>query len=329
APEVNDAIIDAAFEEEKRDDEEERRDETIDQPDAPDPVFRETAQSEFNEPEPFLDVNEDTPQPESIDPSDNDELETDQLSESAEEESFDANTGNLFADITEELVVDNHEEITDASDTQLEGVESDIDAINLFTEAPNTNTSEISSIKEISEKSDYPIIENNLDVATDSVFIDSSVENTENFFEREDFTPEISDNIARENLIEKNLEIHTNLLANPVNLDPDAIAKSDDVLIDETIDDVIAETETNNSIETDLTKEAKSQKPKKSLDLFRKSRKKGFSQKIYGFGKSVKTIITNEVDADQGEAILEDDDELEVSEVVANTSLDFGEKLVD
>ncbi|NMF59374.1 low-complexity tail membrane protein [Pseudanabaena yagii] len=291
------------------------------------------------------------------------ELEIDESSDSTDEE-IDVNLDNPFADITEELASDNfdedtHEEITDSSDSELEIVEPEIEAIASVTDEPNAETSEIveeSSISEITEESDHAIDLESVDVATDG-----SVENTEELAINEigGFTTELSDDVSAESAIGTNLEINANLpdtqsiedqiseetnaleinessqeseseeiidfVDNPVDSEIAESSESEDrqidALIEETVDDAIKETEINNSVETDLATEAKSQKSKKSIDLFRKSRKKGFSQKNYGFGKSAKTITTKESDTDQLEASVEDD-ELEVTDIVAEESVE-------
>ncbi len=287
------------------------------------------------------------------------ELEIDESDDSADEETLEVNLDNPFTDITEELAVDNfdvdtNEEITDLSDEALEIVEPDLEAIASFTDKPNAETSEIveeSSISEIADESDDAIALEPVDVATDG-----SVEDTEEFAINEvgDLLSELSDDVSAESAVGTNLEINANLLDtqsiedqisetntleinepsqgsesdeiidfvdNPVDSDLDGIAESDEGKIDtlETVDDAIIET--NNSIETDSTTEAKSQKSKKSIDLFRKSRKKGFSQKNYGFGRSAKTITTNETATDQVEASVEDD-ELEVGDIVSKESVE-------
>jgi hypothetical protein len=254
---------------------------------------------------------------------------------------------------------DINEEITDLSDEALEIVEPDLEVIDSFTDEPNAKTSEIveeSSISEITEESDDAIALEPVDVATDV-----SVENIEELVINEigDFPPDLSDDISAEIAIESNIEINANLpdtqsvedqiseatnaleinepsqeaeseeiidfADNPVNSELDEIAESEDgqidALIEETVDDAITEKEINDSVETDLATEAKSQKSKKSIDLFRKSRKKGFSQKNYGFGKSAKPITTNETDTDQVEASVEDD-ELEVGDIVSEESVE-------
>jgi hypothetical protein len=253
---------------------------------------------------------------------------------------------------------DTNEEITDLSDSEI--IETEIEAIASVTDETNAEISEIveeSSISEINEESNHAIDSEHVDVATDE-----SVENTEELAINEigEFNTELSDDVYAESAIGTNLEINANLLDtqsigdqiseetntleinepsqdseseeiidfadNPVDLELEEIAESEDgqidALIEETVDDVITESEINDSVEIDLATEAKSQKSKKSIDLFRKSRKKGFSQKIYGFGKSAKPSITNETDIDQLEASVDDDDELEVGDIVSEESVE-------
>lgn len=286
------------------------------------------------------------------------ELEIDESSDSIDKE-IDVNLDNPFADITEELASDNfdedaNEEITDSSDSELEIVEPEIEAIASVTDETNAEISEIveeSSISEITEESDHATDLEPIDVDTDG-----SVENNEELAIN-DFLPELSDDVSAESTIGTNLEINANLLDtqsigdqiseetndlelnepsqeseseeiidfadDPVNSELDEIGESDEGQIDalEIVDDAITENKINDSAETDLATEAKSQKSKKSIDLFRKSRKKGFSQKIYGFGKSAKPSITNEIDTDQLEASVEDD-ELQVTDIVAEESVE-------
>lgn len=289
------------------------------------------------------------------------ELEIDESSDSTDAEidvnldnPFADITKELASDNFDE---DTHEEITDSLDSELKIVEPESEAIASVTDEPNAETSEIveeSSINEITEESDHAIDFEPVDFATDG-----SVENTEELAINEirDFLPELSADVSTESAIGTNLEINANLLDtqsigdqiseetndlelnepsqeseseeiidfadDPVNSELDEIGESDEGQIDalEIVDDAITENEINDSAETDLATEAKSQKSKKSIDLFRKSRKKGFSQKNYGFGKSAKTITTNETDTEQVEASVEDD-ELEVTDIVAEESVE-------
>jgi len=290
------------------------------------------------------------------------ELEIDKSLDFTDEE-VDVNLDNPFTDITEELASDNfdkdtHEEITNSSDSDLEIVRPEIEAIASVTDEPNAETSEIveeSSINEITEESDHAIDFEPVDVATDG-----SVENTEELAINEigDFTTELSDDVPAESAIGTTLETNANLIDtqsiedqiseetnaleinepsqeseseeiigftdDPVNSELEEIAEADDEQIDalNIVDAAITETEVNDSVATDLATEAKSQKSKKSIDLFRKSRKKGFSQKIYGFGKSAKPSISNETDDDQLEANVEADDELELGDIVSEESVE-------
>lgn len=290
------------------------------------------------------------------------ELEIDKLSDSTDEEidvnldnPFADITEELASDNFDE---DTNEKITDSSDSELEIVEPELKEIASFTDNPNAETSEIveeSSISEITEESDHAIDLEPVDVATGE-----SVKNTEELAINEigDFTPEVSDDVSAESAIGTNLDINANLLDtqsiedqsseetnaleinepsqeseseeiidfadNSVDSAFDEIVESDEGPIDalEIVDDAITETEINDSVETDLAAEAKSQKSKKSIDLFRKPRKKGFSQKIYGFGKSAKPSITNETDTNQLEASVEADDELEIGDIVSEESVE-------
>ncbi|BBC24353.1 low-complexity tail membrane protein [Pseudanabaena sp. ABRG5-3] len=275
------------------------------------------------------DVTEDLPVYDTVS-----ELEIDESPDSTDEE-IGVNLDNPFADITEELVSDNfdedtNEEITNLSDTALEIAEPEIDAIASFTDNPNAETSEIgeeSSISEINNEVGDFTTELSDDVYAESE-IGTNLEINANLLDTQSIGDQISEETNALELNEPSQESESEEIIdfadNPVDSELEEIAESDEGQIDapEIVDDAITETEINDSVETDLATEAKSQKSKKSIDLFRKSRKKGFSQKIYGFGKSAKPSITNETDIDQLEASVEDDNELEVGDIVSEESVE-------
>ena len=253
------------------------------------------------------------------DVNDNDFIEP--TAKDLEQEKFDETELATIVDIVEDAPKsESHEVSEDALDTSsdISDVKLDIQEVanNVNEDVLDSPVTDTISEIELNESSDS-VDEETPEVNLNSPFADLTEELVDDDFDA-DTNEEITDpaDTALE-IVEPELEAIASVIDEP-NTEISTITESEDELdapTRETVDDVIIKTEINDSIDTDT--ETKKQKSNKSIDLFKKSRKKGFAQKKYGFGKSAKPNITNEIDADQVEVSIEDDDELEIGDIIS------------